>query len=82
MGNKKSKSKNEKCGHVSSGMKEMRKELQVVLLGGGGMGLYVPFVALYKILTNLFQFKGKSAIVIRFVNGQFVQNYDPTIEDS
>lgn len=43
--------------------------------------MYTLLTGLKLMLTYLF-FSGKSSLSIQFVDGQFVDSYDPTIENS
>lgn len=46
------------------------KEYKIIMLGGGGVG------------KVLFQTHSQSALTMQFVNNQFLDEYDPTIEDA
>ena len=52
-------------------MPPLVKEYKIIVLGSGGVGKVI------KININK-----KSALTLQFVNNQFMDEYDPTIEDA
>ena len=65
--------------------KKRREKMELVLLGGGGVGLSF-FKKGWKItflnLEHKFFLKGKTCLVFQFVEGKYLGENDPTIEDA
>ncbi len=68
------------------------KQRKIALMGFRSVGMYLMalivlyFIVIYLLLLLLLQLidaiAGKSSLTIQFVEGQFVDSYDPTIENS
>ena len=56
-------------------------EYRIVVVGSGGVGEFEESWSLRSVL-NEFSSIGKSALTVRFIQGNFLEKYDPTIEDS
>jgi hypothetical protein len=60
-------------------MPDQSTDYRIVVLGSAGVGMYI--ITYYIYLQNNINL-GKTNCVLRFVNGQFRENYVPTVEDT
>jgi hypothetical protein len=60
-------------------MPDQSTDYRIVVLGSAGVGMYI--INYYIYLQNNINL-GKTNCVLRFVNGQFRENYVPTVEDT
>lgn len=67
------------------------KQRKIAMMGYRSVGMWlflcdgIIFVRLsncYDVIFNKKNVAGKSSLIIQFVEGQFVDSYDPTIENS
>lgn len=58
-------------------------DYRIVVIGAGGVGLYsVLLISGERWSSTNIYYQGKSALTVRFIQGNFVDKYDPTVEDS
>lgn len=59
------------------------KQRKIAVMGYRSVGQFFNYVRMLRVYLHFFfHYLGKSSLSIQFVEGQFVDSYDPTIENS